>query len=158
MTYYYKLSMSFLSSLASVVEFLNQMKRNRCVVTKTCRIINTNGTVEHTISSFSSKLACSRLSVVGDARKRARKKRGRALSPPSFFSLALPLSPSPATERLGQATSKHEFKLKDVRTHCYCASLVRTLFIGHARATSFSSARTESKNPQNIELMTFALT
>ena len=27
--------------------------------------------------------------------------------------------------------------LKDVRAHCYCASLVRTLFIGHARATSF---------------------
>ena len=35
--------------------------------------------------------------------------------------------------------------LKDVRAHCYCASLVRTLFIGHARDTSFSSARTESK-------------
>ena len=35
--------------------------------------------------------------------------------------------------------------LKDVRAHCYCASPVRTLFIGHARATSFSSARTESK-------------
>ena len=35
--------------------------------------------------------------------------------------------------------------LKDIRAHCYCASLVRTLFIGHARATSFSSARTESK-------------
>ena len=28
--------------------------------------------------------------------------------------------------------------LKDVRAHCYCASLVRTLFIRHARATSFS--------------------
>ena len=24
--------------------------------------------------------------------------------------------------------------LKDVRAHCYCASLVRTLFIGHSRA------------------------
>ena len=48
--------------------------------------------------------------------------------------------------------------IKDVRAHCYCASLVRTLFIGHARATSFSSARTESKTQQNIELMTFALT
>ena len=48
--------------------------------------------------------------------------------------------------------------LKDVRAHCYCASLVRTLFIGHARATSFSSARTESKTEQDIELMTFALT
>ena len=47
---------------------------------------------------------------------------------------------------------------KDVRAHCYCASLVRTLFIGHARATSFSSARTESKTQQNIELMTSALT
>ena len=49
-------------------------------------------------------------------------------------------------------------KFKDVRAHCYCASPVRTLFIGHARATSFSSARTESKTQQNIELMTFALT
>ena len=48
--------------------------------------------------------------------------------------------------------------LKDVRAHCYCAFLVRTLFFGHARATSFSSARTESKTQQNIELMTFALT
>ena len=48
--------------------------------------------------------------------------------------------------------------LKDVRAHCYCASLVRTLFIGHPRATSFSSARTESKTQQNIELMTSALT
>ena len=28
-TSYFKLGMSFLSSLASVVEFLNQMKRNR---------------------------------------------------------------------------------------------------------------------------------
>ena len=37
------------------------------------------------------------------------------------------------------------FYIKDVRAHCYCASLVRTLFIGHARAMSFSSARTESK-------------
>ena len=47
--------------------------------------------------------------------------------------------------------------------HCYCASLVRTLFIrllfiGQARATSFSSARTDSKTQQNIERMTFALT
>ena len=49
-------------------------------------------------------------------------------------------------------------RFKDVRAHCYCASLVRTLFIGHARATSFSSARTESKTQQNTELMTFALT
>ena len=47
--------------------------------------------------------------------------------------------------------------LKDVRAHCYCASLVRMLFIGHAHATSFSSACTESKTQQNIELMTFAL-
>ena len=38
--------------------------------------------------------------------------------------------------------------LKDVRAHCYCASLLRTLFIKHARATSFSSARTESKTQQ----------
>ena len=48
--------------------------------------------------------------------------------------------------------------LKDVRAHCYCASLVRTLFIRHARATSFSRVRTKSKSQQNIELMTFALT
>ena len=49
-------------------------------------------------------------------------------------------------------------EFKDVRAHCYCASLVRTLFIRHARATSFSSACTKSKTQQNIELMTFALT
>ena len=49
-------------------------------------------------------------------------------------------------------------QIKDVRAHCYCASPVRTLFIGHARTTSFSSTRTESKTQQNIELMTFALT
>ena len=48
-------------------------------------------------------------------------------------------------------------RLKDVRAHCYCASLVVTLFIRQARATSFSSARTESKTQQNIELMTFVL-
>ena len=47
---------------------------------------------------------------------------------------------------------------KDVRAHCYCASLVPTLFIRHVRATSFSSACTKSKTQQNIELMTFALT
>ena len=45
--------------------------------------------------------------------------------------------------------------LKDVRAHCYSASLE---FIRHARATSFSSACTKSKTRQNIELMTFALT
>ena len=42
--------------------------------------------------------------------------------------------------------------LKDVRAHWYCASLVRKLFIRHARATSFSSASTESKNQQDIKL------
>ena len=47
---------------------------------------------------------------------------------------------------------------KDVRAHCYCASLVRTQFIGHARATSFSSVPTNSKTQQNIERTTFALT
>ena len=35
--------------------------------------------------------------------------------------------------------------IMDIRAHCYCDSLVRTLFIRHARATAFSSARTESK-------------
>ena len=49
-------------------------------------------------------------------------------------------------------------RLKDVCAHCYCASLVCMLFIGHARATSFSSACTDSKTQQNIERMTFALT
>ena len=49
--------------------------------------------------------------------------------------------------------------LKDIRAHCYCASLVRKLFIRQARATScISSARTESKINKNIELMTFGLT
>ena len=47
---------------------------------------------------------------------------------------------------------------KDVRAHCYCASLVHTLFVGHAHATSFSSVRTDSKTQQNIERMIFALT
>ena len=59
---------------------------------------------------------------------------------------------------VGMRNAKLENHLKDVRAHCYCASLVRTLFIGHARATSFSSARTDSKTQQNIERMTFALT
>ena len=57
-----------------------------------------------------------------------------------------------------QRTKKGTRGIKDVRAHCYCASLVRTLFIGHARATSFLSARTDSKTQQNIERMTFALT
>ena len=35
---------------------------------------------------------------------------------------------------------------------------MRTVFIRHARATSFSSACTESKTQQNIELMTFVST
>ena len=60
--------------------------------------------------------------------------------------------------RWSSAITKAEIILKDVRAHCYCASLVRTLFIGHARVTSFSSGGTESKTQQNIELMTFALT
>ena len=55
--------------------------------------------------------------------------------------------------------TKHILKqFKDVRASCYCASLERTLFIRHARVTSFSSAYTKSKSQQNIELMTFALT
>ena len=55
------------------------------------------------------------------------------------------------------ATRKFDV-LKDVRAHCYCTPLVRTLFIRHARATSFSSGCTKSKTQQNIELTTFALT
>ena len=39
-----------------------------------------------------------------------------------------------------------KFQLKDTRAHCYCASLVPTLFIRHALVTSYtSSVRTESK-------------
>ena len=52
---------------------------------------------------------------------------------------------------------KNLISLKDVHAHCYCASLVHMLFIRHAHAMSFSSARTESKTQQNIELMTFVL-
>ena len=55
-------------------------------------------------------------------------------------------------------SDQQKLSLKDVRAHCYCASLVRTLFIGHTRATSFSRACIDSKTQQNIERMTFALT
>ena len=49
--------------------------------------------------------------------------------------------------------------VEDVRAHCYCACLVRTLFIRHVRTTScISSARTRVETQQNLELMTFALT
>ena len=42
--------------------------------------------------------------------------------------------------------SVDDYETKDVRAHCYCASLVRTLYIDVARATScISSGRTESK-------------
>ena len=51
----------------------------------------------------------------------------------------------------------HRSKFSNLRTFAPIASLVRTLFIGHARAT-FSSARTDSKTQQNIERMTYALT
>ena len=73
------------------------------------------------------------------------------------------LAPGPLDPELKRSLEEFTFPttfwpLKDVRAHCYCASLVRTLFIGHARATSFSSARTDSKTQQNIERMTFALT
>ena len=49
---------------------------------------------------------------------------------------------------------------KDVHAHCYCASFVRTLFIDHARATSWFQARAPSRKLNKIllELMTFALT
>ena len=36
--------------------------------------------------------------------------------------------------------------LKDVRSHCYCASLVRTLFIRHAHACHVFQARAPSQN------------
>ena len=62
-------------------------------------------------------------------------------SPYHTHSDCLSADPSRRQSRTGPVC----FRFKDVRAHCYCASLVRTLFIGHARATSFSSARTESK-------------
>ena len=77
-----------------------------------------------------------------------------------FFGQKVRLSslPSSKTCRRQNTLGGRSKLFKDVRAHCYCASLVRTLFIGHARATSFSSARTDSKTQQNIERMTFALT
>ena len=53
---------------------------------------------------------------------------------------------------------ERRWDFKNVHAHCYCASPVHMLFIRHARATSFSSARTKLKTPQNLELMTFAIT
>ena len=47
---------------------------------------------------------------------------------------------------------------KDVRAHCYCASLVRTQFIRHVRATSSISSVHRVETQQNMELMIFALT
>ena len=79
----------------------------------------------------------------------------------SFFSVrefALSSMPPNAENCTTREAFGLPFQFKDVRAHCYCASLVRTLFIGHARATSFSSARTDSKTQQNIEWMIFALT
>ena len=47
-------------------------------------------------------------------------------------------------------TSRANICFEDVRAHCYCASLVRTLFI--TRATSFSSACTMSKTHRADDL------
>ena len=69
-----------------------------------------------------------------------------------------PHPPLPRLVRSALRRYQYQATLKDVRAHCYCASLLRTLFIKNAGATSFSSARTESKTQQNIELMTSALT
>ena len=62
------------------------------------------------------------------------------------------------TATVAAAGTPLDKRFKDVRVHCYCASLVRTLFIRHARAKLFSCACIKSKTQQNIELMTFALT
>ena len=35
--------------------------------------------------------------------------------------------------------TEKKFVVKDVRAHCYCASLLRTLFIRHARARRFQA-------------------
>ena len=45
--------------------------------------------------------------------------------------------------------------IKDVRAHCYCASLVRTLYMCHVMYFK-STHRVETQ--QNIELVTFAVT
>ena len=74
-------------------------------------------------------------------------------SPPPMPRLPPP-PPYPAGLTLIRALYFHLFK--DACAHYHSASLVRKLFIRHARATSFSSARTESKTQRNIELMTFA--
>ena len=43
--------------------------------------------------------------------------------------------------RAFRAANTKQWLFKDVRAHCYCASLVRTQFIRHVRATSFSTPR-----------------
>ena len=43
--------------------------------------------------------------------------------------------------------------VKDVRAHCYCASLVCTLFIRHACATSSISSMHRVETQLNIELI-----
>ena len=51
-----------------------------------------------------------------------------------------------AKHRKSTKLSKHIWSLKDVRAHCYCASLVRTLFVRHVLATSCIQARAPSRN------------
>ena len=48
--------------------------------------------------------------------------------------------------------------LKDVRGHCYCASILLTLFIRHARASSYIKRAHRVKTQQNIVLMAATLT
>ena len=73
---------------------VNPLRSRRCWLTAQSRLGQEVWALKFT-------LACSRFSVVRDERKRAGKNEGG--SPPSFFSLALPFSPSPTTESLEQA-------------------------------------------------------
>ena len=66
--------------------------------------------VKKQISPFAGRIACSRLSVVGNERKQAREKRGRTKAPEASltFSLALPLFSLLTSESLEQAIRRTE--------------------------------------------------
>ena len=75
-----------------------------CIVSTCSLAHNMSLSIGFQGTKFETFLACSRLSGVGDKRKRARKKH---LSPPSFF-LSLSLFLLPTTESLEQAKTFHE--------------------------------------------------
>ena len=114
------------------------------------RLIEVSVKRELTVLSFSNHLLFNCCDVENTAEKKK-----LLLKPVSITAkTSLPSS----KQSTGIFCSSFSSKLKDVRANCYCASLVRTLFIRHARATSFSSVCTKSKTQQNIQLMTFTLT